>query len=167
MEIGRRVFYDKDTGVILAATAERKGDVVETSIMDDMRIFLPNTPPEEVECIELQYGELNDQIVEKHDWFVDLANKQIKIIPRIRIQVVPEQIPPDGMTDAVATVTLPYGILEGQIIFKINDSPPVAIDVVEGSAIFRFNTTIAGAYYVTATSNINGSVVAKVVVVNA
>lgn len=66
MEIGSRIYYDKITGDILAYVGERSGNVVETSIEDDIFTYkiLSERNRQSFDYIQLEYGKYRQDFLE-------------------------------------------------------------------------------------------------------
>lgn len=66
MEIGRRVYYEKQTGNVILTTTERSGDVVETTVEQDFKMYKPLSwlVPEAVGMVQLRYGEFAGDFAE-------------------------------------------------------------------------------------------------------
>lgn len=62
MEIGRKVYYDKETGNVILVTGEMSGDVIETTTSQDFESYqaLKERAPETVTWLKLGYGELSE-----------------------------------------------------------------------------------------------------------
>lgn len=62
MEIGMKIYYDKETGNVILNTGEATGNVVETTVEQDFKsyIVLAERVPETVGVIQLEYGQLFD-----------------------------------------------------------------------------------------------------------
>lgn len=58
MQVGRRIYTDKKTGLLILDTGECYGDVLETTIEQDFEVYksLNKRVPETVEIIKLEYG---------------------------------------------------------------------------------------------------------------
>lgn len=80
MDIGRRIYYDKSTGTILANTGERNGNVVETTIEQDFTVYVSLTErvPETVGVIELAYGNLAQDFQECNGYRINPTTLQIE-----------------------------------------------------------------------------------------
>ncbi len=59
MNIGAKIYYEKETGNVLVNTGERSGNVVETSVEQDFVVYaeLAKRVRETVGMIQLEYGE--------------------------------------------------------------------------------------------------------------
>lgn len=59
MNIGRKIYYDNKTGIVLIDTGERSGDVIETTVDQDFEVYvsLAERVRETVEVMTLEYGE--------------------------------------------------------------------------------------------------------------
>ncbi|WP_413373277.1 hypothetical protein [Paenibacillus taichungensis] len=58
IEIGAKVYYDKDTGNVIQEIGERSGGVIETNTEQDFTSYvtLSERVPESVEMIQFEYG---------------------------------------------------------------------------------------------------------------
>lgn len=79
MNIGRKVYYDKNTGNIILITSEMCGDVKETTIKEDFMIYkaLSERNPETVGCIKLEYGQYREEFMNATSISVDTKTEQI------------------------------------------------------------------------------------------
>ena len=59
MKIGRRIYYDKETGNVIIDTGERNGSVVPMTVEQEFQTYkaLAERVPETVGVLELEYGE--------------------------------------------------------------------------------------------------------------
>lgn len=66
MEIGRKIYFDKATGEVIFDTGEREGDVIYTSIDQDIATFkvLSERNRNTFDVIELEYGQLSQDFTE-------------------------------------------------------------------------------------------------------
>lgn len=80
MQIGRKIYYDKETGSVLADTGERSGDVVETTWEQDFNSYkaLTERVEETVGVIELEYGENAQDFAECNGYRVDVKTGKLK-----------------------------------------------------------------------------------------
>lgn len=65
MNIGRRIYYEKDTGTIVLDTGERSGSVVETSVEEDFESYsvLKTQLRETIGVLQLNYGDYANEFV--------------------------------------------------------------------------------------------------------
>lgn len=79
MNIGRRIYYEKATGNIILDTGERSGDVVETTIAQDLTSYtlLVARAPESVGCTQLEYGQDADKFTAGYNYRVELTTGKI------------------------------------------------------------------------------------------
>ena len=79
MNIGRRIYYDKVTGDVLADTGERAGDVIELTIEQDIANYkaLSERTRDSFDLIELSYGEFSQDFRECNGYRVDPTNKEM------------------------------------------------------------------------------------------
>jgi hypothetical protein len=58
VEVGRKIYYEKNTGNVILNTGERSGDVVQTTDEEDFSTYsaLAERVPETVGVIRLEYG---------------------------------------------------------------------------------------------------------------
>lgn len=66
MQLGMRIYYEKQTGNVIVNTGERTGDVVETTQEQDFAAYfvLKECVPETVGMIQLEYGEFTADYAE-------------------------------------------------------------------------------------------------------
>lgn len=82
MQIGRRIYYDKATGNLLQDTGERSGDVMETTVEQDFEAYaaLAERVPETVGCLQLEYGEREQDFRGANDWRVDITGETPQLV---------------------------------------------------------------------------------------
>lgn len=80
MEIGRKIYYEKDTGNVIVDTGERSGDVVPTTIEQDFRTYtaLAGRVPDSVGCLELAFGSYPDSFAKCNGYRVDVDTKVLQ-----------------------------------------------------------------------------------------
>lgn len=66
MQIGMRIYYEKETGNVILNTGERSGDVIPTSLEQDFATYfaLKDRVPETVDMIQLEYGAFAEDYAE-------------------------------------------------------------------------------------------------------
>ncbi|MNO65887.1 hypothetical protein D3C76_566620 [compost metagenome] len=80
MQIGRKIYYDKETGSVLVDTGERSGDVVETTWEQDFNSYkaLTERVEETVGVIELEYGEHAQDFAECSGYRINVNTKKLE-----------------------------------------------------------------------------------------
>lgn len=80
MEIGRRIYYEKDTGNVIINTADRKGNVVERTVEQDFEMYteLHGINPEVVDFIQLEYGEFAQDFAESNGLRVNIETGKLE-----------------------------------------------------------------------------------------
>ena len=80
MEIGRKLYYDKFTGDILVDVGEREGDVVETTLEEDILTFkaLSERNIETFDSIQLEYGQYSQDFMECNGYRINLETKELE-----------------------------------------------------------------------------------------
>lgn len=79
MNIGRRVYYDKQSGSVLLDTGERSGDVIPTTPEQDIEVYhaLIERIRDTFDFIELDYGQYREDFLRATSYRVDLTTKQL------------------------------------------------------------------------------------------
>lgn len=77
MQIGRKIYYDLETGNIIIDTGERSGSVVETTVEQDFVTYaaLAERVPSTVGCLQLDYGEFAQEFAECNGYWVDVSSE--------------------------------------------------------------------------------------------
>ncbi|WP_440960867.1 hypothetical protein ACN6KS_27105 [Paenibacillus nitricinens] len=80
MEIGRKIYYDKVTGTVLADLGERQGGVAETTTEYDFTVYkaLSERVPETVVCLQLEYGEYEHDFAECNGYRVNVETGELE-----------------------------------------------------------------------------------------
>lgn len=76
LNIGRRIYYEIETGNIILNTGERTGDVIETTVEQDFSSYaaLSERIPETVGVLSLSYGDYKRDFSESNGVRVDVLN---------------------------------------------------------------------------------------------
>ncbi|PNT91420.1 hypothetical protein [Clostridium thermosuccinogenes] len=74
IKIGRKIYFDKQTGNIIVDTGEREGFVVESTIKQDFKTYtaLAERVPETVSVIQLEYGQYSQDFVKCNGYRVNI-----------------------------------------------------------------------------------------------
>lgn len=80
MEIGRKIYYNSTTGEILADTGERQGNVIETTLAQDL-VNYPQLQGVTIDFIQLAYGERAEEFANMTSYSVNPTTKQLTINP--------------------------------------------------------------------------------------
>lgn len=79
-QIGRKIYYELATGNAILDTGERKGDVIETTVEQDISIYtvLTERNRDTFDYIELEYGQYAQDFAECNGYRVDVATKSLQ-----------------------------------------------------------------------------------------
>lgn len=79
-QIGRRIYFDKETGNIIQETGEKQGDVVETTVDQDISAFtsLSERNRDTFDYIELPFGANAQDFVECNSYRVNPTTKALE-----------------------------------------------------------------------------------------
>jgi len=80
MYIGRKVYYDILTGMVLVDTGEKFGHVRETTMAEDFKTYkaLSERNPETIGMIQLEYGQYAQDFRECNGYRVNPVTQQIE-----------------------------------------------------------------------------------------
>ena len=80
MEIGRRVFYDKQTGIVIVDKGEMTGNVVPTTIEQDIKTYknLSERNRGTFDVLELEYGQYAQDFAESNGYRVNPETKELE-----------------------------------------------------------------------------------------
>lgn len=79
-KVGRRVYYDTDTGNIILITSESEGNAFETTIDQDIQDFtaLSERNRESFDVIQLEYGQYAQDFTECNGFRVNIETKTLE-----------------------------------------------------------------------------------------
>lgn len=79
MKIGRKIFYDKNTGEVIVNTGERQGSVIPTTIEQDITVYksLSERNRNTFDYVQLEYGQYAQDFMECNGYHVDVSTKEI------------------------------------------------------------------------------------------
>ena len=75
MEVGRKIYYNKVTGDIIWDKGEMQDGVRETTFEEDKEYFPLDILEEEIDFIQLQFGELRQEFKTYKSCKVDVTSK--------------------------------------------------------------------------------------------
>lgn len=80
MEIGRKIFYEKETGNVILDTGERQGSVIPTTIEQDIQAFfvLSERNRDSFDYIKLEYGQYSQDFAESNGYRINIKTKEIE-----------------------------------------------------------------------------------------
>lgn len=78
-QIGKKIYYDKNTGELIYAVNERMGAVIETTAEQDRETFtaLAERNENSYDVIQLEYGQYREDFVQSSSYRVDVDTKEI------------------------------------------------------------------------------------------
>lgn len=78
--IGKRIYYDKETGNVLVNTGERQGFVRETTIEQDIKSYtsLSERNRDTFDYIELEHGQYRQDFAESNDYRINPDTKELE-----------------------------------------------------------------------------------------
>lgn len=148
MQIGRRIYYESQTGIYITDTGERQGEgtVVNTSIEEDLAFYpsLQERNLENTSYIELSYGERSEEFLNMGSMIVDPATKVLTIHPRLTATIDKNTILANGIDTATITVTT-QGNEIVTFVVGITDYP---MTPTNGVTVFRFSSEVTGQYII-------------------
>ncbi|QOY37037.1 hypothetical protein AWH56_005170 [Anaerobacillus isosaccharinicus] len=79
-KIGRKIYFDKETGNIILDTGEQMGSVVETTLQQDFESYkvLSERNPETIDVIYLPYGAFSGDFAECSGYRVNLQTMELE-----------------------------------------------------------------------------------------
>lgn len=98
MKIGRRIYYEIETGNVITDIGEREGSVVPTTVEQEIVIFkvLSERNRESFDYIELEYGQFSQDFLESSAYRVNPETRKIEFSypdPNIPEEPQPYQVP--------------------------------------------------------------------------
>ncbi|MBN8200475.1 hypothetical protein [Bacillus sp. NTK034] len=80
--IGRKLYFDKETGHVILDTGERKGSVIETSVEQDIETYqvLGERNRGSFDVISFQFGAFALEFANCKGFYVDVITKSVKFI---------------------------------------------------------------------------------------
>ncbi|MFE4713972.1 hypothetical protein ACFRAM_24315 [Paenibacillus sp. NPDC056722] len=109
MEIGRKIYYEKDTGNFIVDTGERSGDVVKTTWEQDFKTYkaLAERVEKTVGVIELKYGAYKQDFMECSSYRVNIKTKDLEFSypdPSSDLEHPQEPMYQRPLTDRIAAI---------------------------------------------------------------
>ncbi|QOY37986.1 hypothetical protein AWH56_010705 [Anaerobacillus isosaccharinicus] len=79
-QVGRKIYYEKETGNVILDTGERMGSAIPTTVEQDFNTFveIKNRVPETIDVIELPYGMYADDFRISNGYRVNVETKEIE-----------------------------------------------------------------------------------------
>lgn len=116
MEIGRRIYFDKLTGLPLADTGERSGAVRATTVEEDIIAYkvLSERNRGSFDYVELEYGEYFDNFIECSSYYVDVNTKELTFLYKNDTTFTPP--PPTIEEQVLAELHYQTALLEMQTL---------------------------------------------------
>lgn len=80
MKIGRRIFYEKETGNVILEIGEREGFVTPTTVEQDIEMYkvLSERNRDTFDYIELEYGQYAQDFAESNGYRVNPETKELE-----------------------------------------------------------------------------------------
>lgn len=80
MEIGRKIYYEKDTGNVIVDAGEKQGYVKETTVEQDIESYkiLSELNRDSFDYIELEYGQYAQDFAESNGYRVNPETKELE-----------------------------------------------------------------------------------------
>lgn len=80
MKIGRRIFYEKETGNVILEVGEREGFVTPTTVEQDIEMYkvLSERNRDTFDYIELEYGQYAQDFAESNGYRVNPETKELE-----------------------------------------------------------------------------------------
>lgn len=84
MNIGRKIYYEKSSGVVIWDKGELSGEVFETTFDQDCIIMpvLKMIDPTKLGVCQLQFGELQAEFLNSAGYIIDTVTAKPKFVPK-------------------------------------------------------------------------------------
>jgi hypothetical protein len=81
-QIGRKIYYEKNNGVIIWDKGEMEGDVRETTLQEDLEVMpvLTLIAPERLGIKQLGYGELADSFLNCRGYRINPDTEEVEFV---------------------------------------------------------------------------------------
>lgn len=137
MQIGKKFYYENDTGNIIREISEREGDVRETTLEEDF----PEGVPENTSFIQLNYKEFAEEFNNMAS--MKIIDEQLVIYQRLTILADKSQIIADGIDTAIISSDYAES-------FSVDGGENYAVNPL------MFSSTVPGVYTIIANSTLHG-----------
>lgn len=79
-QIGRKIYFDKETGNILVDLGEKQGFVIETTVEQDIQNYtvLSERNRDTFDYIELEYGQYSQDFMESNGYRINPETKELE-----------------------------------------------------------------------------------------
>lgn len=103
MNIGRKIYFDKNTGNFLCDTGERSGSVIPTTTEQDFETYsiLQSRIINSVIIIELEFGQYSEYFNGNYNYSLNLQTNEIIFIQR---EPDPPQTQPPSIEDRITAL---------------------------------------------------------------
>lgn len=166
MKIGRRIYYDLVTGIILQDMGEREGSVYVTTNAEDFLVYssLQGRSLTDTDYLELGFGERSAEFLNLGSYHIDIPTKTLVIYPHFTLVQDKTQITGDGIDTLTVTVTTSNTVSD-TISFTVSSTTQVIPMDANGQAVFQLVSSVPGDYTISIASTKygNSSVNVKVV----
>jgi len=147
-QIGRRIFYDKETGKVLKVIGERQGYVRETTFEEDYPFYDPNT----MRVIQLTFGERAEEFNNMGSLEVNPATEELIIYPCLTLVADKQTIIPNGVDTATIIASVDGYDITKTVYFSVNEGIENPITPENGVAVFQLAAELSGEYVIQARS---------------
>jgi hypothetical protein len=162
MQVGRKIYYESPTGIIIWDKGEMSGDIRETTLADDKTVF-----PElaildaagSLGVLQLNYGARSDEFANLGTYNVDITQTPPALIiyPHFTMSASKTTITPDGVDTVTITIIVPGTAAAHPIVFTSSTGVTQTIDTVSGVATLTVTSISTERVTITATSDLYGS----------
>ena len=155
MDIGRKIYYNKNTGVCLVNTGDKSGSVYETTLQEDLETY-PILKNSNIDFLILKHSERKEEFQNEGSVKVNPETKEITIYPQLTISTdkINNQITADTVDTIAITVTTQDDCI---VTFKVDNGTSYEVATINKIATFPFATDIVGTHIIEASNNLYGT----------
>lgn len=124
MEIGRKIFYEKETGNIIIDTGERQGAVVPNTVEQDIQSYrvLSERNRETFDYIELDYGQFSQDFSESNGYRINLETGELEFSYPDPNETIAPPIFRKPLSEEVKELGIAINTTEGELASVIFES---------------------------------------------
>jgi hypothetical protein len=138
VNIGRRIYYEVETGIVLWDKGEMSGNVFETTVEEDINTN-PALQNKNIDYIDLAYGERSEEF--KNIGSMKIVDGKLVIYPKFNIEIVDSFIKVSTQDNCLVKFHFNSHLVEVQTINK-----EAIVEIPSGSFYVLVFTELYGSF---------------------
>jgi hypothetical protein len=153
MKIGRKIFYNQDTGEVIVSKGWMQGAVKELTLEQEKQYFPELNAVTIIGVKQLEFLEREDEFTNMGSLYVNPSTEELIIYPHFSLSIDKQQIQADGIDKTIIAITTQD---DCTVTFRVDGFESETLNTVNKSILYEFQSEVQGIYKITVSTELYG-----------